>query len=169
VRLGVAWTQIKPRDMRFVYVAPESLMQAKDGERTDRFSAMVRPELAAIASNEVVNDRISSSYALAVKTRVEQGFWILKNRAGVYDTRPFTGIQTKGEIFPGPKPEVDGWTVVATFHTHQDRDGWPGPSGEDSGPFGKGDIPYAARIGIPGIIQAWNREQYYFGPAVPKS
>lgn len=89
------------------------------------------------------------------KSPQEHGFWISRNNeTGDFFTRPFANSGTGTSIVPGDTPG----DAVAFFHTHPNRpaDGFvSGPSAADE--------RFAARVGIPGLIQS-HKGMYYFGP-----
>jgi hypothetical protein len=85
----------------------------------------------------------------------EHGFWISRDEvSGQFFTRPFATSGVENEINPGSPPP----DAIAFFHTHPYggiQIGAAPPSLEDEA--------FAARVGLPGLIQS-HVGMYYFGP-----
>jgi hypothetical protein len=122
-----------------------------------------RPQLEAIANDPVIRAHIDAAWAASNPFGLfpkEHGFWISRNE--VSDellTRPFANPGAEDTIVPGPMPR----DAIAFFHTHPH--GWiavgvAGPS--------FGDEVFAARVGLPGLIQS-HVGMYYFGPPLRSS
>jgi len=114
-------------------------------------------DLDAIANHPPIRARIDEAWAASDPNGFgrEQGFWISRNDAtGELSTRPFANPGGPATIVPGAMPN----DAIAFFHTHPTRPqfgGDPGPSFED--------VQYAARTGLPGLLQS-HSGMYYFGP-----
>jgi len=114
-------------------------------------------ELDAIANHPTIRTRIDEAWAASDPNGFgrENGFWVSRNdAAGELFTRPFANPGGPATIVPGAMPS----DAIASFHTHParpDYGGDPGPSLED--------LRYAARTGLPGLLQS-HSGMYYFGP-----
>ncbi|TMI99425.1 MAG: hypothetical protein E6G97_22820 [Alphaproteobacteria bacterium] len=114
-------------------------------------------DLDAIAKDPRIRARIDEAWAASDPNGFgrEHGFWISRNDAtGELFTRPFFNPGGPATIVPGAPPS----DAIASFHTHPARPefgGYPGPSLEDE--------QYAARTGLPGLLQS-HIGMYYFGP-----
>jgi hypothetical protein len=114
-------------------------------------------DLDAIANHPPIRSRIDEAWAASDPNGFgrENGFWISRNNAtGELFTRPFVNPGGPAMIVPGPPPS----DAIAFFHTHPTRPEFvadPGPSPEDR--------QYAARLGLPGLLQS-HSGMYYFGP-----
>jgi hypothetical protein len=116
------------------------------------------PQLQAIANDPVIRAHIdaawtaSNPYGLFPK---EHGFWISRDDvSGQLFTRPFANRGDLDTIVPGSPPP----DAIASFHTHPYGGiqlGAALPSREDE--------TFAARVGLPGLIQS-HVGVYYFGP-----
>jgi hypothetical protein len=116
--------------------------------------------LKDVANSATVRSRIDDAWSASTAREgspQEHGFWITRdNTTGEISTRPFANEGSVRTIVPGPAPE----DAIAFFHTHPNRpeDNYvQGPS--------EGDERFAARTGLPGLIQSHNG-MYYFGPAL---
>jgi hypothetical protein len=114
-------------------------------------------DLDAIANHPPIRARIDEAWAASNPNGLarEHGFWISRSDAtGELFTRPFANPGGLAAIVPGAPPS----DAIAFFHTHPLRSefgGGPSPSLEDS--------RFAARVGLPGLLQSHNG-MYYFGP-----
>ena len=146
---GGRWTSESTGDGRL----GQGLKTASDQEaRGDQ------KQLEDIANNPVVRPKIEDAWnASTAHSPQEHGFWITRDdTTGEVSTRPFENAGAGHSIVPGPVPS----DAIAFFHTHPNRpeDGYAqGPSAADQ--------QFAARIGLPGLIQS-HSGMYYFGPTL---
>ena len=116
------------------------------------------PQLEAIANDPVIRAHIDAAWAASNPFGLfpkEHGFWISRDEvSGQLFTRPFANPGSAEVIVPGPAPP----DAIAFFHTHPYGGlvmGVAGPSRDDE--------IFAARVGLPGLIQS-HVGVYYFGP-----
>jgi hypothetical protein len=117
-----------------------------------------RRQLEAIANDPLIHAYMneawmaSNPYGLFPK---EHGFWISRDEvSGQLFTRPFSSPGFENKIDPGSPPP----DAIAFFHTH--------PYGGiqiGAAPPSPGDEGFAAKVGLPGLIQS-HVGMYYFGP-----
>lgn len=117
-----------------------------------------RHQLEAIANDPLIRAYMneawiaSNPYGLFPR---EHGFWISRDDAsGQLFTRPFEGRGVENTIITGPAPP----DAIAFFHTHPYGGIQPGAA-----PPSPSDEAWAARLGLPGLIQS-HVGMYYFGP-----
>jgi hypothetical protein len=113
-------------------------------------------DLDAIANHPPIRTRIDEAWAASDRNGIgrENGFWISRNDAtGEVFTRPFANPGSFTMV-PGAPPG----DAIAFFHTHPLRPDFGGASAPS-----EPDLLYAARTGLPGLLQSHDG-MYYFGP-----
>jgi hypothetical protein len=109
----------------------------------------------------------SNPYATDRRDRREQGFFVLRdNKTGALSVRAYDDASPRyNGIRPGARPVVADHDVIATFHTHPNRDLNAGPSPfvsmrpNERGDIGTNEIGFQ----IPGIIMS-HEGLFFYGP-----
>jgi hypothetical protein len=122
-----------------------------------------RPELRALADDPTVSaaiDRVwAESNPYGGGPARERGFWIVRDSSGSISISEEGWISVDlgkgkiGMIVPPPPPGA-----IASFHTHPQKDGIPGPSREDI------LSAFDWHVMRPGIIQT-HKGMYFYGPS----